>query len=158
MRNYCCRFINIIRENFMVPVYRVQSTDVAGGPVRRSRTFVVSQKRQKQNRRFCRDAVRPPDEAHPEAARLAAAYDLQGPRYGQTVSAETSCPSVQGPPRPQLRITNYELKSPAGALHLLLYRSSSLECLCQRHLVGIFKLRTDRYTVGKTAYGDSHRL
>ena len=110
MRNYCCRFINIIRENFMVPVYRVQSTDVAGGPVRRSRTFAVSQKRQKQNRRFCRDAVRPPDEAHPEAARLAAAYDLQGSRYEQTVSAETSCPSVQGTPRPQLRITHYELR------------------------------------------------
>lgn len=58
----------------------------------------------------------------------------------------------------ELRITNYELKSPAGALHLLLYRSSSLKCLCQRHLVCIFQLRTDRYTVGKTAYRDAHRL
>ena len=40
-------------------------------------------------------AVRPPDEAFPEAARLTAAYNLQATRHKKANSADYRCPSVQ---------------------------------------------------------------
>ncbi len=98
MRNYCVGLRVEKGKTCVFPVLRVRSTDVAGGPVRRSRTFAVSQKRQKQNRRFCRDTVRLPDESRPEAARLAAAYNLRISRHRQAVSAGTSYPLVPGHP------------------------------------------------------------
>ena len=75
-------------------------TGKQGGRVRRSRTFAAAcgSGKNKTPKRVLSAAVPPLEEAHPKAAQLPCAYNLQTSLSEQTTSAGGSFPLVQGKP------------------------------------------------------------